>query len=377
MFGLFLVEVDKIAGYHIWLGYSGQPHFIITEETTIGKTMTDEYQLLEVVEIEFDTENPRIKKALEKYSDKITAERIHFALRSASDDSNATSSFSRLRDSIHANGGITQPIVVAVQGDKKICIDGNTRLAIYQDFSKQGTTGSWEKIPALVMHDAQQKDIETIRVSAHLVGPRPWPSYEKASYLYYLYHTEFMRFEEMVALCGGNRPEIERQIDAYEDMNEHYRDVVDDTAFHIDRFSGFVELQKPLVKQAILDAGFELKDFGEWIRDGKVRRLKDTRKLPKVLRDEEARDIFVKGGIGSIERAIKHIDLKTETAPGVGLEGVPIHTLAKTLAGKIRDMPFSMVQALQKGDSDEDVEAVRIFEDLADCLGELLESVGK
>ena len=348
------------------------------KQTKTGMTMTNNYQLLEVTEIEFDTDNPRIKKALEKYSDKITAERIHFALRSASDDANATSSFARLRDSIHANEGITQPIVVAIQGDKKICIDGNTRLAIYQDFLKRGTTGGWGKIPALVMHDAQPKDIETIRVSAHLVGPRPWPAYEKARYLHYLYNTEFMGFDEMVALCGGNRPEIERQIEAYEDMNEYYRDAVDDTAFHIDRFSGFVELQKPQVKQAIFDAGFELKNFGEWIRDGNIRRLADVRSLPKVLRDEEARDIFAKeGGISSIERAIKHIDRKTENESNVDIKDTPIHMLAKILAEKIPDMPFSMIQALQKGESDEDIEAVRIFEDLAERLGDLLENVGK
>lgn len=338
--------------------------------------MTNNYQSLEVTEIQFDEENPRIKKALEKYSDKITAERIHFALRSASDDSNATSSFSRLRDSIHANGGITQPIVVAVQGDKKICIDGNTRLAIYQDFSKQGATGSWEKIPALVMHNAQPKDIETIRVSAHLVGPRPWPAYEKARYLHHLYNIEFMGFEEMVALCGGNRLEIQRQIEAYEDMNEHYGSLVDDNAFHIDRFSGFIELQKPPVKEAILDAGFELSDFGKWIRDGNIYRLADVRQLPKILQDEEARDIFVKGDLRSIERAIKHIERKAETTSDIGLKDTPA-ILAKTLAEKIRDMPFSMLQALQKGENNEDVEVVRIFEDLADRLGELLKNVRK
>ncbi len=345
--------------------------------------MTDEYQFLEVTEIEFDTGNPRIKKALEKYSDEITAERIHFALRSASDDSNATSSFSRLKDSIHANGGITQPIVVAIQGDRKICIDGNTRLAIYQDLLKQEMAGSWAKIRSLVMHDAQPRDIEAIRVSAHLVGPRPWPAYEKARYLHYLYHTEFMGFEEMVALCGGNRKDIESQIDAYEDMNEYYRDIVDDTAFHIDRFSGFVELQKPQVKQAIFEAGFKLNDFGKWIRDGNIRRLADVRQVPKVLQDEEATDIFVKeGGVGSIERAVKHIDRKAETEldstiKRLHLEDAPIHILAKTLTDKIQNMPFSSVQALQRGSSDEDIESVRNFEDLADRLEELLESVRK
>ena len=100
----------------------------------------------------------------------------------------------------------------------------------------------------------------------------------------------------MIALCGGNKTDIDRQIDAYHDMNEYYRDVVDDTAFHIDRYSGFVELQKSQVKEAIFEAGLGLKDFGEWIRDGKIYRLEDVRQLPKVLRDDDAKNAFLNGG---------------------------------------------------------------------------------
>ena len=344
------------------------------------------FELVEVAEIELDTENPRIKKALEKFGDKITAEQIHFALRTASDatggDDTATGTFSRLNDSILTNGGVTQPITVAVKGKKKTCIDGNTRLAIYQEFLKTKTSGNWEKIPALVVHDASQKDIETIRVSAHLVGPRPWPAYEKARYLHYLRHTECMGFEEMVALCGGNRRDIERQIAAFDDMNTYYRDVVDDTAFDIDRFSGFVELQDSRVQRAILEAGFELADFGRWISNGNIYRLADVRNLPKVLQDKEATEIFDKGGIRSIEHAVKHIDHKNEsasaqTAKNLTLDKVPTGILAKTLAERINEMPFAEVQGLQKGASDEDVEAVQIFSDLAARLSELLESVGK
>ena len=72
--------------------------------------MVEKYEMLNVETISFDTDNPRIKKALEKYGDNMNAERIHFALRSATEESNGTSSYSRLKDSIRANGGVTVPI---------------------------------------------------------------------------------------------------------------------------------------------------------------------------------------------------------------------------------------------------------------------------
>ena len=60
--------------------------------------MKSDFKLVNTETTEYDTGNPRIKKALEKYGDNITAERISFALRTASEDANAATSFSRLKD---------------------------------------------------------------------------------------------------------------------------------------------------------------------------------------------------------------------------------------------------------------------------------------
>lgn len=342
--------------------------------------MTSPYQLLNVQDTQFDFENPRIKKALEKYGDNINSERISFALRTASDESGAVASFNKLKDSIRANNGITQPISVVMKDGVPVCIDGNTRLAIYKDYLDNGTEGNWSNIPALVIHDASQKEIESIRVSAHLVGPREWPAYEKARYLHYLYNQEFMEFGEMVVLCGGNKAGIQNQIDAYEDMNRYYRDRVDDTAFHIDRFSGFVELQKSGIKDAIFEAGFKLQDFGDWIRDGNIRLLRNVRQLPKVLSDEEAKTKFVEGGIGSIENAIKLVDAKkseknsTEDSSDT-LDQTSLYSLTTALASRISKLPFADLNRLKENQSEDSQETLLALEDLSERLGELLSHV--
>ena len=341
--------------------------------------MASEYLSLNVNHVAFDTENPRIKKALEKYGDNITAERIHFALQSASDDSNATSTFTRLRDSIHANGGIIQPITVVPDGQAHKCIDGNTRLAIYREFLKSNPDSPWQKIRALVITNPLQKDIETIRMSAHLVGPRPWPAYEKARYLHHLYHQDFLEFSQIVALCGGNEKELRRHIDAYKDMNEYYRDRVSDEAFHIDRFSGFVELQNDNVRNSIFQAGFDLSDFGDWIKDGKIKRLADVRRLPRVLADEGAQEVFLSGGPKSIEQAIKHLDrqrVDEQAGNAVTLEAASVELLASTLVQKIDQMPYADVNALRLANTDSARQALDSLAYLAERLEEFLDHVG-
>ena len=332
-----------------------------------------------VDEVDFDTQNPRIKMALEKFGDKLNSERIHFALRSATDSINNGSSFARLRESILASGGIQTPITVIDSADRYICIDGNTRLAIYKDFLKHETKGEWTRIKATILVGATQRDIETKRVSAHLIGAREWPAYEKARYLHHLRNQEFFEYSEIIALCGGNasRTDIERQIDAFEDMNEYYRDLVDDTAFKIDRYSSFVELQKPYVKDAIYQAGFDLKDFGEWVRDGKIFRNADVRLLRTVLPDESAREVFVSGGPKSIEHAEGLLKEKSRPKGSQSFDSASLSQLAEALRQKIADLKYTDVVAMRDDASDQSSEGVRVLQDLNDQILELLAIVSE
>ena len=340
------------------------------------------YTMLDVETISFDTENPRIKMDLEKYGGRLNAERIHFALRSATDGKKTVSSYNSLKGSILASGGAQYPITVVIKNQKRVCVDGNTRLAIHKQLAKEQEKGDWGKIKAAVLENASERDIEIIRVSAHLVGAREWPAYEKARYLHELRSKKFMDYGEMIALCGGNKKDIEHQIDAYHDMNEYYRDVVDDAAFHIDRYSGFVELQKPRIKESIFEAGLDLKDFGEWIRDGKIYRLESVRKLPRILRDDEAKKVFLEGGPRSIESASKLLDQRMNqdadnADKNITLESASLYRLAEVLAQRIDDLPYSEIQALRDKERGETVEQISALEYLSARLLELLKDVSE
>ena len=317
--------------------------------------------------------------ALEKYGE-LNAERISFALKSATENG-STSSYTSLRDSILASRGIMTPITVIARNDQYICVDGNTRLAICKELAKTDKRNDvdWSRIKAALLDDCQQSDIEKIRVSAHLVGSREWPAYEKARYLHYLRSEKFMDYNEMIALCGGRKIDIERQIDAFHDMNEYYRDKVDDTEFHIDRFSGFVELQKTRIKDAIFDAGFGLDDFGDWIRDGRIYRLNDVRNLPKVLRNEEASEIFISGGPGSIEEAVKFIDREEHAGASSNkkatLESASVHQLVNTLLQRIPNLTYAEVSKLKNRENSEADEQISAFENLNEQLQRLIQDV--
>ena len=338
--------------------------------------MSEYFTELPIEAIKFDQDNPRIKIALEKYGDKIDARRISFALSSATEGAQRVSSFDALSESIRANKGVSTPIIVVKRNGEYVCIDGNTRLAIYREFSEKGVAGDWSHIKSTILDNPDQLTIEKVRITNHLVGSRDWPAYEKARYLHHLRNEELLDFNELINLCGGNKKDIERQIQAFHDMNNFYRSMVDDASFRIDRFSGFVELQKPGVQDAIFDTGYELEDFGKWVRDGNIYRLEDVRRLPEVLRDESARKVFTEGGVNSLGEAIKEIDSRTWNIKNVTLENSTLHQLVKVLNIKIDNLPFEELLALQNKDHDSQYKIAAI-EELTVNLDKLLTNVSE
>ena len=344
--------------------------------------MNSTHQLIPTDQIKFDRDNPRIKVALEKYGDKLDDQRIRFALRTATEGSSTVSSYRSLQDSIRAAKGISIPIVVWPENGRFTCVDGNTRLAIYHELKDENAPGDWAIINCLILDNPSQLDIETIRVTAHLVGAREWPAYEKARYLHQLRNLQFMDYDELIARCGGNRTTITQQIDAYHDMNEFYRDVNSDDAFRVDRFSGFVELQKADIKDAIYSAGYDLHDFGRWIRDGQIYRLADVRKLTRVLDDDEAKETFVNGGLRSIEDAITiaEANRRKDLHPPhkeVSVANASLATLAEALLERIKSLPRQDYIALRDRQYDTADQDVDTLSDLADNLQDLLQDVAK
>ena len=344
--------------------------------------MKSTYSLIPTPQIDFDPENPRIKIALEKYGDKLDERRIRFALQTATEGSASVSSYRSLKDSVRAARGISIPIVVSPKDGRFVCIDGNTRLTIYRELQEEQAPGDWAAIRCLVLADPAQADIETIRVTAHLVGAREWPAYEKARYLHYLRSFEFMDYDELIARCGGNKTTITQQIEAYHDMNKFYRDVNSDDAFKPDRFSGFVELQKAGIKDSIYAAGFDLQDFGEWIRDGKIYRLADVRRLPRVLADDEATRTFTEGGIRSIEAAIEVEEANRKTAvpsspEQMTISGASIPTLAEALLQRIKSLPRQDYMALRDRQYEAAEQEVDVLRELAEHLHDLVQDVTK
>ena len=326
--------------------------------------MAGKISWLGVHDVELDKSNPRIRRFLDAYEGEPTYEQVALALDVAGDgkgdDAQGATTPEKLRRSILSNGGIIQPIIVSRDPDgRHVCIEGNTRLYIYRSFLADGTEGDWRCIPALVHDQLSPRDIDAIRLQAHLVGPRPWDAYSKAKYLWELQHKDLMPLDRIVEFCGGSRRDVTMAIQAYADMEAYYRPICSADDYDTERYSGFVELQNTRVKDAILRQGFDLSHFARWIRNGNIKNLQQVRQLPRILADKKAREVFVKK---DIKAALDVLEKPELTA---GLRGASISQLARALTEAARSIRMEELKRYQDNPDDD---AVRYIEDALEEL---------
>ena len=327
------------------------------------------YKTLDIYQVELDIENPRIKQYLENYK-KVTAEGIAMALSNPG-NGDSTNSYTSLKESIKVSQGIIHPIIVNYSNGKYVVIEGNTRLQIYHENYEANPEGPWRTIPALVYNDLSSIEKHKIRLQSHLVGPREWDPYSKAKYLFQLSEIECLPMNTIIAMCGGNSSDINKQIAAYKQMEKYYRPIVEEIGdtFNPQEFSKFREMQSATIRNAMQSKGHDEKDFAEWVAKGNVDKAQKVRSIPEIFKDKDAYDTFLKSNISEAEKKIvinKSKDIKN-------LDNVPIDLLVLKLNEKLELLPYKEINSI----ANEEKEATRKMHlfDLYDTITETIKEI--
>ena len=304
-----------------------------------------QFAMLRVETLVLDTSNPRVARYIEMYGGAVTDEQMSLALGAANyEQGENTTTFQSLRSAIRTHGGLIHPILVNKEAEKRlVVIEGNTRALIYRQFKSNDSSGRWDEIPAIVYDKLPQESIDAIRLQAHLVGPREWDPYSKAKYLDYLSNTEHLTTDQIIDFCGGQRSEVHRFIDAYNDMEGSYRSLLaSDDQFDPTRFSAFVEMQAPRVQEALLTSGYTKTDFAQWVHDQRLSPLNLVRRLPAILGNREARSVFLAHGAREAQKVLD------SPSTAEALEEATLRQLATVLVGRIEKMSYPELRRLRE-----------------------------
>lgn len=272
-----------------------------------------EITYLAIDKVKLDPNNPRINFIHENFENPGDPQ-IEMELNDSSSKYNA------LMKSILNFGGIHNPIVVAkTDGDKYLCIEGNTRLSLFREFSTSPDKATvdrnpqkWKEIPAII-HDCSEAELQTIRLQAGIVGPRDWPKINKARYVYELLNNSIMSDEDIQAAVGGTMGSLRELATGYKNYIEHFVPAVKGEAGDRKikgKFSGIVEYSRPNVHTEV---HAHLGDdhwatFSKWLYEGKKwKTLSQIRKLPAIFLDDNAREDFLSED-GTVDSALRIID---------------------------------------------------------------------
>jgi len=346
----------------------GGERLVLGDQSETDRPMSQiSIRYIRLDDIELDTRNPRVAALAEGFDSPPTRTWMLMALgrfSSDSEDGSASTSYSSLKASIRAGGGIAQPIIVTpVSPDKYVVIEGNTRVAIYLELKSETQEAVWDTIPAIVRSEADEKEEHAIRLQAHLVGPRPWRPYAKAKYLHDLYNGELLSLTEIHNHCGGvgKKREIEEYIQAYADMREHYVPMVEDEGGIVDhtRFSAFVELQKPQIVAALTRHGYGKQDFAKWVHEARFTPLNTVRHLPRILANANARQKFLS------RNATEALRILEQPASSEVIKDASLEQLAAALTLKFRNLSWAEANSMIEQPDSRPTQAI------LDCYAEL------
>jgi len=125
----------------------------------------------------------------------------------------------QLVQSIRANGGLTDPLIVR-DGDF-VVLEGNSRLAAYRLLARLDPI-KWGNVKCTIL----PKDIDEDMVFAllgeyHIIGKKDWAPYEQAGYLYRRHTVHGVEPARMAQEMGLATKRVAQLIRVYEFMVEH------------------------------------------------------------------------------------------------------------------------------------------------------------
>ena len=304
-----------------------------------------------IEQIELDPTNPRIGLFVDALpKDRVSQDEIEYAILNKNPEA-----FEKLKASIEINKGLVNRIWIQPIGKGRFkVIEGNTRLIVYRKLHEKFLDDQvYAKIPAWVLpSDVDPKQVEFIRLEAHLRGVTPWDAYEKARYLFRLSDQDGYSVRKLSALTRMVVRDIENAISAYRTMTEQYLVNYTDPN-EVLRFSYFMEYHsKPRIRDAIARSGFDVSDLCNWIGTGKLPRAADIRDLPDILDSDEAREEFTAKGYDAAMEVLSYTR-PTRTSP-------LFSSVEKVLYG-LNEMPQFELSEIRDGISPKKLELLQML----------------
>ena len=264
-----------------------------SKETVIigGKEIPTEGAKLDIFELKYYPDNPRINSVVSKLPQPATQKAIEKGIWDLD-------SVHELFIQIKNNGGLIDPVLV--KGNE--VIEGNCRLCCYRQlYEKAGNSekGMWREIPAKILPDnLTEEELFILLGTIHVTAKTPWDPFEKASYIWRMSDKLHKDWDQIAKLLGMDKSEVWRSAQVYDFMKRN--DMKD-----IKKYSYVDELVKSPDLRRMLkdDPTFEV-SVVDWINSEMIPDAQSMRQLSHILNDVKIGPKF-KSGILDFKEALE------------------------------------------------------------------------
>ncbi len=176
-----------------------------------GREIGYEFKMVDINDLRFYEDNPRIATIIGEKKDAATQETIDECLW----DRDETHKWKRR---IETDGGLIHPLIVY---DGQV-LEGNTRLCCYRHLYQETKNDLWRTVKCNVIKDRLTKDdIYRLLCTEHIEGKIPWDPYEKANFYRKMREDDGKTLDEIKSIVGESTTSINNKIRAFKLMVEN------------------------------------------------------------------------------------------------------------------------------------------------------------
>jgi hypothetical protein len=240
--------------------------------------------------------------------------------------------------SILNNGGLIEDPVVRRDG---VVVEGNCRTVALRELQKKYPADSRfaEVFVKLLPDDMTDGQLMMLLGELHVAGQIRWGAFEEAEYVWKMQNVYHKTYDYLAAQLRWSRGKIFQKTAAYEETRRYIEETGDKDG--VNRFSHFEEFmrKKELRDKRKKDPEF-MKQFRNWVFEGKLHDSKDVRELPDLLSNTQAFAMFVGGDVMGARQVLYNAN------PSMVSE---FYATVDRAIHELRTIPLAELEDLQKG----------------------------
>ena len=258
-------------------------------------------KLWPVEKLKLDWNNPRLSYMLrqQKKAPTVNDKDLHKLLWDLD-------SVKALYQSVYQNGGLLEDPVVRADGT---VVEGNCRTVVLRELRKKYPDDERfrEVFVRVLPQNVTEEQISLLLGELHIAGKIEWRAFDQAEYVWRMNKVYGKTYDFLATHLRWSRSKLFQKIAAYEETKAYLERTGDPQG--ISRFSHFEEFmrKKSLRDRREQDASF-MRQFGQWILEGKLGDSRDSRDLSSILENEEAVKKFEKEGIKAARLVLQAAD---------------------------------------------------------------------